>query len=136
MTYSNYTNYTYFNDDVFIAGNPHVLKIAFVNKDLDGVDLENSQYKLTLYPYGEIQTASDDRKLEITGTIGQGLIYNNIISILLPGSKTKSLSGKYIAQLGITKTVGTASHVFKPFQGNILIIPAITKADFANEIYY
>jgi len=99
----------------FIAGTKQVLTFDIYDASGSSVDLSPCVTSWVMSPYGNPQYAT----LTIGGTLSGSSIPNRF-EVIISGSSTENLSGKYTHQPVVTDY---ASNEFRPSQGNIIIVP-------------
>lgn len=115
MAYISYADLNALSETSFIAGTDFVLTFTVYESDgITPLDLGGASITWVMCPYGQPQYTA----LQLTGVITG----TNTFTVSIPSASTTSFSGKYIQQPIITDFV---NNVFRPAQGNIIILPQI-----------
>ena len=100
----------------FIGGTDKILTFnAYEEDGFSPLDLTGATVNWVMCPYGEYS----QKTLEISGDLSTTL---TSFTVEIPAEDTLALSGKFIQQVIITDVDG---NIFRPGQGEIIIIPAI-----------
>jgi len=116
MAYISYAQLNSLAEFSFIAGTEYIMTFnAFQADGVSPLDLGGATITWVACPFGQ----SNYTAMQIAGVITA----TNTFTVTIPSDTSRPLSGKYIHQPVIVDFAGTE---FRPAQGELIILPAIT----------